>query len=98
MIEGSQCECGKKLASRRKNCPHCNKPMKDAEFNDFGRILSHTTLYAPPEGFEGPIRLCIVELEGGVQLLCRFSEEDIAIEDQVKVKRREDLYFCEPWI
>jgi uncharacterized OB-fold protein len=61
MIEGSECECGKKVVSIRKTCPECKKPMKDAHFKDIGKILTHTTLYAPSLGFEGPIRLCMVE-------------------------------------
>lgn len=96
MIEGAECVCGKKVASKRKTCPECKKPMKVAEFSDSGKILTHTTLHAPPEGFEGPIRLCMVELEGGAHLLCGYEgEEDLDVGVQVKVKKRNDLYFCE---
>jgi uncharacterized OB-fold protein len=97
MIEGAECQCGKKVASKRKTCPDCQRPMIDAEFRDFGKILTYTTLYAPSQGFEGPIRLCMVKLEDGPHLLCRYEgEKDLDIGENVKIKKRNNLYFCEP--
>jgi uncharacterized OB-fold protein len=97
MIEGAECVCGKKVASKRRICPECKGPLKDAEFGDIGTIVTHTTLYTPSEGFEGPLRLCMVELEGGARLLCGFKgEKDPDIGDQVKVENNEDLFYCEP--
>jgi uncharacterized OB-fold protein len=96
MIEGAECECGKKVVSKRKICPECKKPMMDGEFQNVGKILTYTTLHSPPEGFEGPIRLCMVELEGAAHLLCSFEDEkDLDIGMQVRVKKENDLYFCE---
>jgi uncharacterized OB-fold protein len=97
MIEGAECQCGKKVASRRRKCPDCKGTMKYAEFEDIGTIVTHTTLHTPSEGFEGPMRLCMMELSGGARLLCQFrGEKEPAIGDKVRAKKEDDLYFCEP--
>jgi uncharacterized OB-fold protein len=97
MIEGSECVCGKKVVSKRNTCPECKRPMKDAKFENIGKILTHTTLYAPPLGFEGPIRLCMVELSEGAHLLCGYEgEKDPVIGDLVLINKVDDLYICMP--
>lgn len=97
MIEGAECQCGKKVASKRRTCPECKGTMKETEFGDIGTIVTYTTLHAPSEGFEGPIRLCIVELEGRARLLCQYKgEKDPEIGEKVTAKLEDDLYFCAP--
>ncbi len=99
MIEGAECECGVKVIPERKTCPECKKPMKKAEFGDFGTVLTHTTLHTPPEGYEGPIRLCMVKIDGGAQLLCGYDgEKDLDIGEHVKIIKKNKLYFCKPMV
>ena len=70
--------------------------MKEAEFENTGTVLTHTTLHAPPEGFEAPIRIAMVELEGGANILCSVKHDDeLSIGDGVVVKKEGERYFCE---
>jgi uncharacterized OB-fold protein len=97
MIVGAECRCGKRVASKRRTCPECKGTMNQKEFGDLGTIVTHTTLHAPSEGFEGPITLCMVELEGGARLLCQYKGEKYPeIGDQVRARLEDDLYFCIP--
>jgi uncharacterized OB-fold protein len=70
--------------------------MKNAEFENLGSILTYTTLHAPPEGFEGPIRIAMVELKEGAHLVCSVKgHRDMSIGDDVTVQSEGELYFCE---
>ena len=96
MIEGGKCQCGKKIVPFRKLCPACGRAMNKVEFEDVGSILTYTTLHAAPEGFEAPIRLAMVELTGGANLICSVKDDtDMGIGDEVIVKRDGELYVCE---
>ena len=96
MIEGGRCKCGKNIVPFRKLCPSCGNAMNKVEFENVGSILTYTTLHSPPEGFEGPIRLAMVELKEGVHLVCSVKgDRDVKIGDGVIVKRDGELYFCE---
>ncbi|UCG69933.1 MAG: OB-fold domain-containing protein [Thermoplasmata archaeon] len=97
MIKGSKCECGKNVVPQRMLCPVCGGKMTDVEFGNKGTVLTHTTLFAPPMGFEEPIRFALVDLEGKAQLMCTIKgEEEMIIGDEVMVNKEENLYFCEP--
>ena len=97
MIKGSKCECGKNVVPQRTICPVCGRNMTDMEFGNKGTVLTYTTLYAPPKGFEGPIRFALVDLAGKAQLICTIKgEEELKIGDKVMVNKTEDLFFCEP--
>jgi uncharacterized OB-fold protein len=99
MVEGSECECGKKVAPYRSICPKCGKEMKSAEFEDFGIVLTHTILHAPPEGYEGPIRFCMVKLKGGAQLVCGYEgDQRLDIGEHVRIKKKDNKYVCEPLV
>ena len=96
MIPGATCQCGKKVVPFRKFCPACGRAMEKADFENIGSVLTHTTLHAVPEGFEAPVRLAMIELEGGANLLCSVKEDtEVSIGDDVNVKREGELYFCE---
>jgi uncharacterized OB-fold protein len=70
--------------------------MKKAEFEDSGFVLTYTTLHAPPEGFEAPIRLAMVELKEGAHLLCSMKgDRNVVIGEEVSVRREGELYVCE---
>lgn len=97
MIEGAECECGKKLVPFRKLCPKCGKEMAKAQFEGKGIVITHTTLYTVPEGFEGPIKLVMVGIEGGANLICGYEgETNLNIGDNVKIRRKGELHICEP--
>lgn len=97
MIEGSECECGKKVVPFRDTCPKCGRNMSKAGFEEQGTVLTHTTLHAVPEGFEAPINLAMIELAGGVNLICGYEgKEDLKIGDKVKIKKIGELHICEP--
>jgi len=55
----------------------------------FGRVLSWTELHAPPEGFDAPLRLCLVRLKEGGVVLTLF-EGEVASGDMVAVRVRGD--------
>ncbi len=96
MIEGAECECGKRVVPNRVTCPKCGKNMATAKFNEKGSVLSHTALYAVPEGFEAPIKLAMIKLEEGPSLICGYEgDKDLEIGDSVFIKRKDALYFCE---
>lgn len=96
MIEGSECKCGKKLVPYRNVCPSCGKKMSKTEFKDNGTVLTYTTLYAVPEGFEGPIHLAMIGLDEGANLICGYEgKEELSIGNQVKVKKKGELHICE---
>ncbi|UCF08982.1 MAG: OB-fold domain-containing protein [Thermoplasmata archaeon] len=70
--------------------------MEKAVFAEEGSVLTHTTLYAAPEGFTAPITLALVELDCTARLMCGYKGTDtLNIDDKVRVKTEEDLYFCE---
>ncbi len=96
MIEGGKCQCGKNIVPFRKLCPSCGSAMNKVEFENVGSILTYTTLHAPPEGFEGPIRLAMVELKEGAHLVCSVQgHRDMNIRDEVTVKSDGENFFCE---
>ncbi|UCE36621.1 MAG: hypothetical protein JSW00_14040 [Thermoplasmata archaeon] len=99
MIKGSECLCGKKVVPKRDICPKCGKHMSEAEFQDFGRVLTLTILHVPPEGYEGPIMFCMVAIEGGAKLVCGYEgDRDLDIGEHVRIKKIDNKYICEPLV
>lgn len=97
MIKGSKCDCGKSVVPQRKLCPVCGKDMQEYEFENKGTVLTYTTLHAPPSGFEGPIRLALVELDDQTKLMCGIKGElELQIGNAVSIIQEGDLFFCEP--
>ncbi len=97
MIQGAECECGKKLVPYREICPKCGGKMDRAGFEEKGVVLTHTTLYAVPEGYEPPIKLAMIQLEGGANLICGYEgEEELSIGKKVRIESRGELDFCTP--
>ena len=97
MIKGAECKCQKKVVPYRNICPRCGKSMAMAEFEEKGTVLSQTTLHAVPEGFEGPIKLAMIQVQGGANLICRYEgERDLRIGEKVSIKSMDELYYCEP--
>lgn len=93
-MKASKCICGKIVVSNRKICPNCGKQMTSIELGNDAEVLTHTTLYTVPEGFNSPIFLVLVEFEYGVNLLCECkSENDLKIGKKGKVVKEKNKYF-----
>ncbi len=62
--------------------------MDPIELDNHGTVVSHTTLHMPPEGFEPPLTMALVELEYGAVALCLAkdpSELRVNIGDRVNL-------------
>jgi len=93
-MQASVCKCGKKVALEREICPHCGKSMASIKLENNAEILTYTTLYTVPEGFDAPIFLVLVELEQGVKLLCECkNESDLEIGKKGKIIVEKEKYF-----
>jgi len=75
-MKSSICKCGKIVALNRKLCPYCGKPMTTIEHENEAEVLTYTTLFTVPEGFNAPIFLVLVKLENGAKLLCESKNEN----------------------
>lgn len=63
--------------------------MELIELPNRGIVQSYTTLHMPPEGFETPLSMALVELEHGALILCTASNEafsSLQIGDQVEIE------------
>ena len=78
-IKASKCpECDKVIIPPRDLCPYCRHKSTETniiELGNEGEVLSFTELHKPPEGFEPPLKMALVELEFGAVVLC-LSEDD----------------------
>ena len=72
----SECEkCGKRIVPPRNICPYCRSDKSTTiELGEEGILLSYTILEMPPEGFQPPVILGLVELDGAV-VLCLGEQE-----------------------
>jgi uncharacterized OB-fold protein len=73
-MKGSKCSCGKIVVVDRNICPKCGLTMKPIELSNKATLLSHTTVFTVPEGFDSPIYMVLAELEKGVHLLCTSQD------------------------
>ena len=93
-MHASKCNCGKIVALNREICPNCGKSMTSIEFGNDAEILTYTTLYIVPEGFNAPIFLVLVGLEQGAKLLCECkNENDLNIGKKGKVVVEDNRYY-----
>ncbi|TFG99943.1 hypothetical protein E4H12_00905 [Candidatus Thorarchaeota archaeon] len=73
-IKASKCpECEKVIVPPRDLCPYCRHKATGTgkiELGNEGKVLSFTELHMPPEGFEPPLKMALVELEFGAVVLC----------------------------
>jgi uncharacterized OB-fold protein len=94
LMQSSSCICGKKVPFKREICPYCGKPMTFNEIGNNAEILTYTTLYTVPEGFDAPIYLTLVKLENGAKLLCECKKEvDLEIGKKGKIVFEIDKYY-----
>ena len=93
-MQASTCTCEKKVVLKRKLCPHCGKSMTSIEIGDDAEVLTYTTLYTVPEGFNAPIFLVLIELEQGAKLLCECKKEnDLEIGRKGKIVVKNEKYY-----
>ena len=93
-MQMSACKCGKKVPFKREICPYCGKPMTFVEIGNNAEILTYTTLFTVPEGFDAPIYLALVKLENGANLLCVCkNEKDLEIGKRGKIVLENDKYY-----
>ena len=55
----------------------------------FGKVMSWTELFSPAEGFDAPVRLCLVRLNEGAVVISLF-EGEIASGDHAVVRVKGD--------
>lgn len=68
--------------------------MTAIELGDKARLLTYTTLYVVPEGFNAPVSLALVELEQEVKLLCECkNENDLEIGKEGKIVAENEKYY-----
>lgn len=71
--------------------------MDEVKIPPQGTIQSYTTLQIPPEGFEAPLSMALVELEYGALILClalEATEENVKIGDAVHIELDSEKRFC----
>ncbi|MCK4497242.1 MAG: Zn-ribbon domain-containing OB-fold protein, partial [Candidatus Aenigmarchaeota archaeon] len=70
---GTKCNtCDKVFFPKRNLCPNCRRRgnLDDFQFSGKGKIVSHTIIRVPPEGFEkyAPYAAAIIELDEGARI------------------------------
>jgi uncharacterized OB-fold protein len=63
-LTGAACTCGKTFLPPRDRCIFCSGPTYPIEFKGTGTILTYTVLNVVPEGFEAPLILGLIQLDG----------------------------------
>ena len=93
---GTRCEnCETVFFPPRYVCPKCRRigKLKPYQLKGKGKIISHTTVYVPPDGFEiqTPYVMAIVELEEGPRVTGQITDcnpEEVKIGDNVEIAFR----------
>lgn len=94
-MKGKKCKCGYSTLSKKPRCPRCGKVSSDAEWKDAGKVLSAAKLRKIPDGFNVPMTLTVVEVDGkGPKVTC-WSEDELAPGDPVVVVDMGGAYLCE---
>jgi uncharacterized OB-fold protein len=89
-LKVSVCEgCGETLAPPRPRCPECRREMEVLEVSGKGVVATHTTVHVVPEGFQAPIRVGLVRLDSGGQVLAK-AEFELETGMRVDVEELED--------
>jgi uncharacterized OB-fold protein len=89
-IKALRCQkCDKVIVPPRNLCPYCRQKSVGSnivELENEGTVISFTELHKPPEGFNPPLMLALVELEYGATVLCLGSDNsDSTVEIGSKV-------------
>ncbi len=77
-LTGEVCDhCDAKLFPPRDICPECGEEAKTLfQFSGKGEVYSHTTVFDPPQGYEGqaPFTLAMVKLEEGPLVTAQLTD------------------------
>jgi uncharacterized OB-fold protein len=92
-IPSSKCRsCQRVIVPPRGTCPYCGLSagvMEKLSLSPQGTILSFTTLHMPPDGFQAPLSMALVELEQGALILCLAIDQTkaaVSIGDSVSIE------------
>jgi uncharacterized protein len=88
---GTKCEnCNTYYFPPRLVCPPCRRKgaIREYQFEGSGKIVTHTTIYAAPEGFNKmtPYVLAIVQLDEGPKLTAQIVGDPSQIKIGTRVK------------
>lgn len=61
-----------------------------------GTILTYTTLYVTPEGFEAPLYLCVVKTKDENILSYARDKETLKIGRKVNLEKQGEHYYARP--
>ena len=84
---GSRCQsCGRVFFPPKSFCPDCRRKGKveEYQFSGKGKILTYPIIRVPPEGFESPYAVAIIELEEGTNI----SGQVVGDPDQVGIGKK----------
>lgn len=94
-LKGRKCRCGFATLASRPRCPRCGKVTSEAQWEDEGKVLTVAKLRKVPDGFNVPMALTVVEIDGkGPKIAC-WTEDDLAVGDPVAVVDMGGSYICE---
>jgi len=104
-LEAAKCKgCGKVWFPPRLVCPGCgNKSFEQVKLSDKGKLTTFTVIRVAPKDYtdEAPYAVGIVELEGGVPIMCQIvdcTHEELAIGLPVRIEFRKIKEEGEPGI
>ena len=79
-LVGEVCpHCEEKIFPPRDVCPNCAQEAKTPYvFSGKGEVFSYTTIYDPPEGYEGnaPYTVALIKLEEGPLVTAQLTDVD----------------------
>ena len=98
----AKCCCGEIMIPFRKYCITCSKVTTNIELENTGTIITYTILNIPPEDFNAPLLLGLIELEPSnidskvnkPKLLCegKVPKNKLKIGLKVKIKLADGKY------
>jgi hypothetical protein len=84
-IVATKCKkCGRLYFPPRADCTEClSGEIEWIPLSGRGKLITYTTAYFAPAGFEAPYTLALAELEEGVRVFARMGKD--VKEDEVKI-------------
>lgn len=92
LLGGVCADCGEVLVPPRPACYACGSREVAVETQPRdGTVYSHTRVHTAPPAFEAaaPYTIAVVELDSGVRVTGRLTDDDPAIGDPVELRVRE---------